>query len=60
MSGACVRRCHRKIDAAQNGRKLEAIAYYRIESAFALGCALLINICVVAVFAKCACAPDMR
>ena len=42
----------RKIDTAQNGRKLEAIAYYRIESACALACALLINICVVAVFAR--------
>ncbi|EIE23174.1 Nramp-domain-containing protein [Coccomyxa subellipsoidea C-169] len=42
----------RKIDAGQNVRKKEALAYYRIESAVALFCALLINICVVAVFAR--------
>lgn len=44
----------RKINSAHNGRKLEAIAYYRIESAVALFCALLINIFVVSVFARCA------
>ena len=42
----------RKIDTSQNSRKKEAIGYYRIESAIALFCALLINIFVVSVFAK--------
>jgi natural resistance-associated macrophage protein len=46
LYGAC-----RKIDTSQNSRK-EAIGYYRIESAIALFCALLINIFVVSVFAK--------
>jgi natural resistance-associated macrophage protein len=44
--------CRRKINAQHNARKLEAIAYYRVESAIALLCALLINIFVVAVFAR--------
>ncbi|CAL8465341.1 g4876 [Coccomyxa elongata] len=42
----------RKIESGQNARKKEALAYYRIESGIALFCALLINICVVAVFAR--------
>lgn len=42
----------RKINTSQNSRKKEAIGYYRIESAIALFCALLINIFVVSVFAK--------
>ncbi len=42
----------RKIDTSQTARKKEAIGYYRIESAIALFCALLINIFVVSVFAR--------
>ena len=42
----------RKIDTNQIARKKEAIGYYRIESAIALFCALLINIFVVSVFAR--------
>jgi len=42
----------RKIDGASNARKQEALAFYRIESGIALFLALLINICVVAVFAR--------
>ena len=42
----------RKIDTNQVARKKEAIGYYRIESAIALFCALLINIFVVSVFAR--------
>lgn len=42
----------RKIEAGPNARKKEALAYYRIESGIALFCALFINICVVAVFAR--------
>lgn len=42
----------RKIESGQVARKREAMAYYRIESGLALFCALLINICVVAVFAR--------
>ena len=47
-------RCHgcRKIDTSKDARKKEAIGYYRIESAIALFCALLINIFVVSVFAR--------
>ena len=44
--------CCRKIDTSQTARKKEAIGYYRIESAIALFCALLINIFVVSVFAR--------
>lgn len=44
----------RRIDTSRNAQKREAIAYFGIESAIALFIALLINICVVAVFAKCA------
>ena len=47
MCAAC-----RKIDTSQTARKKEAIGYYRIESAIALFCALLINIFVVSVFAR--------
>ena len=42
----------RKIESGHNARKKEALAYYRIESGMALFCALLINIFVVAVFAR--------
>ncbi|CAK0786787.1 hypothetical protein CVIRNUC_010001 [Coccomyxa viridis] len=42
----------RKIDTSKDARKKEAIGYYRIESAIALFCALLINIFVVSVFAR--------
>ena len=42
----------RKINPAHTGRKKEAVAYYAIESGLALFVSLLINICVVSVFAK--------
>ncbi|KAK9835822.1 hypothetical protein WJX74_008692 [Apatococcus lobatus] len=42
----------RKIDTTKNSRKKEAIAYFRIESAVALTVSVVINVAVLAVFAK--------
>ena len=43
---------YRDINRTQVARKKEAIAYFSIESAFALLISLFINLCVVSVFAK--------
>ena len=44
--------CRRKLGKRSVSRRKEAMAFYSIESAAALGVSLVINICVVAVFAK--------
>lgn len=43
---------HRKFDSRYNARKREALAYFGIESAAALLVALVINLCVLSVFAR--------
>lgn len=42
----------RKFDGRFNARKREALAYFGIESAAALVVALVINLCVLSVFAR--------
>jgi len=42
----------RKFDGRYNARKREALAYFGIESAAALVIALVINLCVLSVFAR--------
>ena len=44
--------CPRKLDRRSVSKRKEAMAYYSIESGAALLISLVINVCVVAVFAK--------